>query len=230
MYDLTFLRCPFGEVENVGEPVLGVGGLGEHAACFGPSAGRGVDQDGFLDSGELVEQLPDGEVQAGVFYVAAHEVGDLQGEDAGEGVHADIVFGPVVHGRERNDMGVFELPEAVLRIGLGPVGGDDVGDRPVVVGGDQVYVAFAIGLYSRAIVDWEASTVKDTATSATSRPRNTSRPTTLDLSAHQPVTPPTKRRHETRDGSNRHCVRMDARKGDRGRPSNSLARLLVVLS
>ena len=40
------------------------------------------------------------------------------------------------------------------------------------------------------------------AESATSRPRNTGGTTALDLSAHHPVTPPTKRRHENRDGSN----------------------------
>ena len=33
----------------------------------------------FLDSGELVQELTYGEVCAGVFGFAAHEVGDLQG-------------------------------------------------------------------------------------------------------------------------------------------------------
>jgi len=36
---------------------------------------------------------------------------------------------------------------------------------------------------------------------ATSRPRNTTSATTIKISAYQPVTPRTKRRHKTRDGS-----------------------------
>ena len=65
----------------------------------------GVDQHGFLDTGEGVEQLADGQVQAVLVGVAAHEVGDLQGEHAGEDVHADVVFGRVVHGAERHYVG-----------------------------------------------------------------------------------------------------------------------------
>ena len=34
-------------------------------------------------------------------------------------------------------MGVFELPEGVLDVGLGPVGGDDLGGCPVGLVGDQ---------------------------------------------------------------------------------------------
>lgn len=52
------------------------------AAGFGASTGGGVDQDGFLDAGELGQQFPDGEVEAGVCCLPAHEVSELQGEDA----------------------------------------------------------------------------------------------------------------------------------------------------
>jgi hypothetical protein len=38
-----------------------------------------------------------------------HEVGDLEGEHAGEHVDSDVVLGPVVHGRERDYVAVFEL-------------------------------------------------------------------------------------------------------------------------
>lgn len=41
----------------------------------------------------------------------AHQVGDLQGQDAGEDMHPDVVAGPVVHGRERDDVRVFQLTE-----------------------------------------------------------------------------------------------------------------------
>ena len=69
--------------------------------------------------------------------VAAHEVGDLEGEHAVEGVDFDLVVGPVKHRRERDDVGVFELAEGGFDVGLGPVGGDDVGGCPVVTVGEQ---------------------------------------------------------------------------------------------
>jgi hypothetical protein len=52
-------------------------------------------------------------------------------------VHPDFRFGPVVHGAERHDVGVFELSEPCFYLGLGAVGGDDVGDGPVVTVGEQ---------------------------------------------------------------------------------------------
>ena len=69
--------------------------------------------------------------------VAAHEVGDLEGQHAGEGVDADVVVGPVVHWGEGHQVGVFELAESELGLGLGTVAGDDLGDWPVVAVGDQ---------------------------------------------------------------------------------------------
>src|SRR5665647_818218 len=56
VYDLIVWR-PGGEVEDLGQGVLGVGGLGEHPSGFRTAAGRGVDQDGFFDAGEVVEQF-----------------------------------------------------------------------------------------------------------------------------------------------------------------------------
>ena len=47
--------CPSVEVEDLGESVLGGGGLGEHAAGLGAPAGGGVDQHGLLDTGQGVE-------------------------------------------------------------------------------------------------------------------------------------------------------------------------------
>jgi hypothetical protein len=69
--------------------------------------------------------------------VAAHEVGDGEGEHAGEDVDADLGLGPVEHRGGSDEMEVFELAEAGLDVALGAVGGDDVGDRPVVAVGDQ---------------------------------------------------------------------------------------------
>ncbi len=49
-------------------------------------------------------------------------------------------------------------------------------------------------------VHW-STTSGSTASSPTSAPRSTSKPSTLSQPAHPPVTPPTRRRHENRDGS-----------------------------
>ena len=76
-------------------------------------------------------------MQPGSAGLAPHKLGDLEGEDAGEHVHADVVVGPVLHRGERHDVRVFELAEGELGVGLGAVGGDDIGDRPVVAVGDE---------------------------------------------------------------------------------------------
>ena len=65
----------------------------------------------------------------------------LEGQDAGEDVDADVVLGPVVHGREGHDVRVLHLAEGELGLGLGPVPGHDLGNRPVVVAGDQHVLA-----------------------------------------------------------------------------------------
>jgi len=49
-------------------------------------------------------------------------------------------------------------------------------------------------------VDWY-NTSACTASSTSSHPRSSNRPITLTTPAHRPATPPTRRRHETRDGS-----------------------------
>ena len=52
-------------------------------------------------------------------------------------MHADLLVGPVVHGAERHDLGIFELAEPELGVGLRPVGGYHVGDTPLVAVGEQ---------------------------------------------------------------------------------------------
>ena len=109
--------------------------------AFGASSGAGVDQDGFCDAGEVAEELANGQVQSGLAGPQPHQAGDLQGEDAGEDVDADVVLGPVEHPGERDHARVFELPEGELGLGLGPVGGDDLGGGPAVVPGDEDVLA-----------------------------------------------------------------------------------------
>ena len=46
----------------------------------------------------LARELPDAEVEAAVVGLAAHQVGDGQGQDAVEDVDPDLGLGPVEHG------------------------------------------------------------------------------------------------------------------------------------
>ena len=143
-YDLT-PGCVEIELVDGGELVLWVAGFGEYASGFGPAAGGGVDQHGFADPGELVQEFTYGQVQPVAVGLQAHQVRDLQGEHAGEGVHPDVVLGPVEHRREGDDVGVFHLPEGAFGFGLGSVAGDHVDDRPVVVVGDDHVFAEDLG-------------------------------------------------------------------------------------
>ena len=111
-YDLSRCWCPSVEVEQLVEGLLVGAHFGGHAAGFGSSAGGGVDQHRFLYSAEGVEEGFDGPVVAGAVGLQAQQVGQLQGEHAGEGVDGDVVVGPVVHRGERHLVRVFELPEA----------------------------------------------------------------------------------------------------------------------
>src|ERR1035441_6552587 len=148
-YDLT-VRRPAVQAEDLMQLALVVAEFCGHAAGFGPAAGGGVDQHGLLDSCQGVEQGTHRQVQAGVPGCAAHQVCDLQGEHAGEHVDADVRLGPVVHGAEGDDVGVFELAEGELGFGLGPVGGDDLGGGPVIVIGDQHVLAEELLFQGRA--------------------------------------------------------------------------------
>jgi hypothetical protein len=80
----------------------GVGHVGEDALGSGAAfAAVVVEQDGFADAFEVLEEFPDGQVQSGLVGSAAHEVGHGQGEHAAEDVDPDFLVGPVVQGAER---------------------------------------------------------------------------------------------------------------------------------
>jgi len=121
------------KAEDAGELVLDGGGVGEHAVGPGPAPDAGVEQDGLADAGQFAGQSAGRQVQSGPGGAAAHEVGELEGEHAGDDVDDDVVLGPVEHRAEGGGAGVFHLPEGGFGLGLGPVGGDDLGGGPVVV-------------------------------------------------------------------------------------------------
>jgi hypothetical protein len=68
---------------------------------------------------------------------------------------------PVVHGAEGDHVGVFELAEAELGLGLGAVAGDYLGDWPVLAVGDQDTFAEDLGFQVGAglVVDVEGEPV-----------------------------------------------------------------------
>src|SRR5258706_8588782 len=135
------------EGEDVAELVLDGAGVGEHAMGSWPPAVAGVEQDSLADPGDPGDpgesggQFAHAQVQAGAGGLEPYQVGDLQGEYAGEDVDADVVPGPVEHRGDRDHARVFELPEAELGRGLGAVPGDHLAGRPVVVIGDQDMLA-----------------------------------------------------------------------------------------
>lgn len=96
MYYLTGW-CPPVQFEDVEQLLLEVGPVGDHPAGFGAASGAGVDQDGFLDAGQLCEEFTNAEGESVAGGVAAHQVGDHQRQDAVEDMHADVVVGEVVH-------------------------------------------------------------------------------------------------------------------------------------
>src|SRR5665647_3055062 len=134
------------EPEQLEQALLGGVGVGEDAlgagSAFVPGGG---EQDGFFDATQGREQLTDAEVQAAVVGLSAHQVCDGQGEHAVEDVDPDLGLGPVEHGGEPDDVGVFELAEPGLDVVLGAVAGDDFGDGPVVVVGDEQALAEDLG-------------------------------------------------------------------------------------
>src|SRR5680860_776624 len=85
------------QVEGVEQSLLGGIHVGGDASGAGSAALGLVEQDGFLDAGKGAEQFADAHVEPRCGGVAAHEVGDLEGEDAVEGVHVDLLLGPVKH-------------------------------------------------------------------------------------------------------------------------------------
>jgi len=56
--------------------MLGGVHFGEDAAGSGAAAGGRVEQHGFLDPGEVAEELAEAERQSGAVGLAAHQVGD----------------------------------------------------------------------------------------------------------------------------------------------------------
>src|SRR5258708_16099738 len=109
------------KAEDAGELVLDGGGVGEHAVGPGPAPVAGVEQDGLADAVQFAEQGADGQVQSGLGGAAAHAVGELEGEHAGEDVDADVVLGPVDHRAEGADARAFHLPQRALTPGPDPL-------------------------------------------------------------------------------------------------------------
>src|SRR5258708_11606054 len=93
-YDLTRWRPP-AQFEDLVELQLVAGELGGLAAGLGPSSRGGGDQYGLGGGGELAEQFADAHMQPRALGFAAHQVGQLPGQDAGEDLDPDALLGPL---------------------------------------------------------------------------------------------------------------------------------------
>jgi len=102
--------CVAADGEEFGELTLGVVHVGEHALSAGAAlAAVVVEQHGLLDTCELRDQLAHRQVQSGAGGLAAHQVGDGQGQHSVEDVDADLGVGPVVHRAEGDHVRVLQL-------------------------------------------------------------------------------------------------------------------------
>ena len=130
-------RGVFVESEEVVEALLNGVHLREHPPCPRTSSLTLVEQHGLLDFAERREESTHAHVESGLFGFSHHEPGNSEGEHAVEGVHSDLLVGPVEHRGERNNLAILHLAEVGLDGALGPVGSDDVGDWPLVVVGEE---------------------------------------------------------------------------------------------
>src|SRR5581483_2763960 len=138
VYDLR-RRCGWGELgeaEDVVEPGLRfvevVGGAAAYARPALPPAGRRVDEGQLVDLGEGAEDLLGAVLDPCPARLALDQVHDHERERAVEGVHLELLVGPVEGGREGGEDGVLQLAEAPLRLRLGAGGGDDLLVRPLL--------------------------------------------------------------------------------------------------
>jgi hypothetical protein len=109
-----------------------------------------VEWDGFADAGQFVDEFADGQVQAGVFGGAAHEVGDGQGEHGVEHVDADLLVGPsgaLGRRRPRGGLWLVEARSSAALRAVGPAPGETVlvSGATGGVGGYVVQLAAARG-------------------------------------------------------------------------------------
>ena len=90
-------------------------------------------------------------MQAGFVGLAAHKVSDGEGEHEIKHVDPNLGVGPVVHGAERDEVGIFDLAEAEFDFGLRAVSGDDIRDGPVAVGEQDPFAEQALLQAFRAL-------------------------------------------------------------------------------
>jgi hypothetical protein len=86
------------EAEQVVERSGGGVGFGEHAPGPGASSLPLVEEHGFLDAGEALQEFSYAHVDAVAVGFADHEPGDHQRQHAAQSVDPDFLVGEVVHG------------------------------------------------------------------------------------------------------------------------------------
>ena len=102
------------------------------------SVGRGrVEDVDLADPGERLHHPGDAHLDAAVGKLAAEQAQDHQGEDAVEGVHAQLLVGPVKGRAEREEARVLHLAERRLDVRLAPVGEHDLLIGPFLVIGEE---------------------------------------------------------------------------------------------
>ena len=125
------------QMERLDEALLQWGELGvaDHwARCAARAA---VDEHHFFDLRKGFEHLHDAQVNSLVGEGPAQEGAEEQRQHAVEGVHADLLVGPVMQGAPAHEVGTFHSLERLLNLVLAPVGPHDGFVAPSVLIGEQ---------------------------------------------------------------------------------------------
>ena len=106
--------------------------LGEHPLYPRPSSLSWVEQYSLLDLGELAEKFPHAEIDPSQSRLSNHQPGDREGKRTVQCVDPNLLLTPVEHRGEQDYFCILHLLEVRLDVVLGAIGGDDLGDTPVI--------------------------------------------------------------------------------------------------
>ena len=128
------------EGEEAVEGLLGGVHFREGGSDAGTSAGstrRRIDIGDLLDSGEGLQEAGQAQRETVLRRLAVEQAAEDQGEDAIEGMDADLGIGPVEHGLPTEEVGIFHFGKGLLHLGLAAIGEHDLLIGPALLVGEQ---------------------------------------------------------------------------------------------
>jgi len=101
-------------------------GAGPAAATKRFAALRGIIVDDLLDSFELLHQTGLRNLDSRLAHAAVQQGDQREGQDAGKGMDAKHLVGPMTGRGEANAVGIFHVPEGSLDVMLAAIAKDDL--------------------------------------------------------------------------------------------------------